>query len=207
MSKKIRRRIVALLSVVSIAGAALSLTAYTRAQKKASPTPSEKDAREAIRRFAGIELPSNAVTVKDVSSFGSAAVVVAQIETAFRLARGENGKWTVVEVRAGDNRWESVELLTRALDGEKSARARAELELLAAALETYRRERDAYVTGETVNALIDQLNPRYLTSYLYFDPWHRPYRYEGDAARYSIISDGPDRKSRTADDIARNGGS
>ncbi|HEX8422980.1 MAG TPA: hypothetical protein VF634_06195, partial [Pyrinomonadaceae bacterium] len=42
---------------------------------------SAKEARRLIARVAGIELPSDAVRVKEVSSLGSSAVVTAQVET------------------------------------------------------------------------------------------------------------------------------
>ncbi|MBC7912211.1 MAG: hypothetical protein H7Y30_17020 [Pyrinomonadaceae bacterium] len=61
------------------------------------------EARKLIARVAGIELPSDAVRVKEVSSLGSSAVVVAQIETAFRLVKNDDGKWRVAEIRTGDN--------------------------------------------------------------------------------------------------------
>ncbi|MEJ7711639.1 MAG: hypothetical protein WKF84_17665 [Pyrinomonadaceae bacterium] len=141
--------------------------------------PSKNDARQLIRRFAGIELPSDAVTVKDISALGSTAVVVAQIETAFRSARDGDGKWQVVEVRAGDNRWEDVEQPGRALNAEKSARAQAEIETLATALEAYRRELEFYVTAKDSAVLTDHINPRYSLRVIRVDPWQRPYRYEG----------------------------
>ncbi|MEJ7615465.1 MAG: type II secretion system protein GspG [Pyrinomonadaceae bacterium] len=192
----VTRLFAALLVMCLFSGAAYTLVV----QKKG---PSQNEARQVIRRFAGIELPSDAVTVKDVSSLGSSAVVIAQIETAFRLVRGGDGKWQVAEVRAGDNRWEDVELLRRALNREKTARARAEIESLATALESFKRESGFYVSAKDSAALTDQLNPRYLPHLIRFDPWHRPYQYEGDSLSYTISSHGPDGQASTADDVTK----
>ena len=163
---------------------------------------SAKEARRLIARVAGIELPSDAVRVKDVSSLGSSAVVTAQVETAFRFNRGGDGKWRVAEIRTGDNRWEDVDMLTRAVNAEKTERARAELETIGTALEAFRRERGFYVAAKEESALVDQLNPRYLARVIRLDPWHRPYQYEGTHERFTLRSHGADGKVNTADDVS-----
>jgi len=162
---------------------------------------SPKQARQIIARMAGIQLPSDAVRIKDISSAGNSAVVVAQVETAFRLVKGDKGKWRVAEIRTGDRRWEDVDLLTKALNLEKTARARAELESIATALEAYRRERGAYLESKSQAALVDSLNPRYLARIIRIDPWHKPYEYEGSRTGYVLRSSGPDEKANTADDV------
>src|SRR5882724_6090774 len=68
----------------------------------------------------------------------------------------------MADIRTGDRRWEDVELLMKALNVEKTARARAELESIATALESYRRERGSYVETKSEAALVDHLSPRYL---------------------------------------------
>ena len=163
---------------------------------------SAKEARKLIAHVAGIELPSDAVRVKEVSSLGSSAVVVAQVETAFRLVKGDDDKWRVAEIRTGDNKWEDIELLARAVNAEKAERARAELETMATALESFRRERGFYVVADQETALVDQLNPRYLSRVIRVDPWHKPYLYEGTRDRYTLRSAGVDGKENTTDDVA-----
>ena len=160
-----------------------------------------KEARKVIARLAGIDLPSDAVRVKSISSFGDAYVVVAQVETAFRVVKGDNDKWRVAEIRTGDRRWEDVDMLVRALDAEKTSRVRAELETIVTALESYRREHGAYVEAKTEATLIDHLNPRYLARIIRVDPWHTPYEYEGTRTNFVLRSAGPDGKSNTADDL------
>src|SRR6266849_3609338 len=162
-------------------------------------TPGE--ARRVIARMAGIQLPSDAVRVKDVSTTGSSAVVVAQVETAFRFVKGDNGKWRIAEIRTGDRRWEDVDMLVKALNAEKTARARAELESIATALESYRRERGSYFESKSEAALIDSLNPRYLARIIRIDPWHQAYEYEGSRTSFVLRSSGPDGKPNTPDDV------
>jgi hypothetical protein len=162
---------------------------------------SAKEARRLIATMAGIQLPSDAVRVKDVSSLGNSATVTAQVETAFRFEKDGKGKWRIAEVRTGDRRWEDVELLVKALNVEKTARARAELESIATALESFRRERGAYLESKSEATLIDNLNPRYLARVIRIDPWHQPYEYEGSRSAFVLRSAGPDGKANTSDDI------
>ena len=171
----------------------------TRTRAAGDLTP--KEARRLIARLAGIQLPSDAVRIKDVSAMGSSATVVAQVETAFRFDKTADGKWRVSEIRTGDRRWEDVDLLVKALNVEKSARARAELESMATALEAFRRERGSYVASKSQAALIDSLNPRFLPRVIRIDPWHQPYEYEGTSTSFVLRSAGPDEKPNTADDV------
>jgi hypothetical protein len=161
------------------------------------------EARKLIANLAGIKLPSNAVRVREVSPMGSSALVVAQVETAFRFVKGENGKWRVAEIRTGDNRWEDVETLVRAVNVEKGERARAEMETLATALEAFRRERGFYVVASDEKVLVDHLNPRYLSRIIRVDPWHQPYLYEGARQSFTLRSAGADGKENTPDDVVR----
>jgi hypothetical protein len=164
---------------------------------------SPNQARKVIANLAGIKLPSDAVRVREVSILGSSATVVAQVETAFRFVKGGDGKWHVAEIRTGDNRWEDVDMLVRAVNVEKAERARAEMETLATALEAFRRERGFYVVAKGEGVLEDQLNPRYLARVVRVDPWHKPYLYEGTQSAYTLRSAGADGKENTPDDIVR----
>jgi len=141
------------------------------------------------------------VRIKDVSSLGSSATVTAQVETAFKFEKGSDGKWRVAEIRTGDRRWENVDLLMKALNVEKTARARAELESIATALESFRRERGSYLESKSEAALIDNLNPRFLARIIRVDPWHQPYEYEGTRTSFVLRSIGPDEKPNTPDDV------
>ena len=134
-------------------------------------------------------------------------MVVAQVETAFRMVKGDKDKWRIAEIRTGDRRWEDLDTLMRALNVEKTARARAELESIATALESFRRERGFYVVSKSEAALVDNLNPRYLTRVIRVDPWHNPYEYEGERTTFVLRSSGPDGKPGTPDDVTVTNGS
>ena len=190
------KRTILILSLVASVAAGFVAT-RTRAAGDLSP----KEARKLIARMAGIELPSDAVRVKDISTAGNSALVVAQVETAFRLVKDDKGKWRIAEIRTGDRRWEDLDTLMKALIVEKTARARAELDSIATALESFRRERGSYLESKSEAALIDNLNPRYLARIIRVDPWHNPYEYEGERVTFVLRSNGPDGKPNTADDV------
>lgn len=179
----------------------VSATVFVAGRTLAAGDLSPKEARKIIAHMAGIQLPSDAVRIKDISTSGNSAVVVAQVETAFRLVKSDNGKWRVAEIRTGDRRWEDVEMLMKALNVEKTARARAELESIATALESYRRERGSYIETKSEAALVDHLSPHYLERIIRIDPWHQPYEYEGSRTSFVLRSSGPDGKPNTADDV------
>jgi ribonuclease HI len=189
------RRVLPAIILISIL--LLSALALVAAADELSPG----QARKLIANMAGIKLPSNAVRVREVSLLGSSAVVVAQVETAFRFVKGDDGKWRIAEIRTGDNRWEDLDMLVRALNTEKSARARAEMETLSTALEAFRRERGFYVVAKDERTLVDQLSPRYLARIVRVDPWQRPYLYEGTTSSFTLRSAGADGKENTPDDI------
>src|SRR5262245_63733897 len=194
------KRTCSILSLVIVTLAAVTL------HTSAAGELSAKEARRLIAHMAGIQLPSDAVRVKDVSSLGNSATVTAQVETAFRFEKDSNGKWRVAEIRTGDRRWEDVDTLVKALNAEKTSRARAELESIATALESFRRERGAYPESKTQMALIDSLNPRYLSRIIRIDPWHQPYEYEGSRTSFVLRSVGPDERANTADDVTVSNG-
>jgi hypothetical protein len=171
---------------------------YTRAAGDLSA----KDARKMIAKMAGIDLPTDNVRVRSVSVTGSTAIVDAQIETAFRFVKKDD-KWQITEIRTGDNRWEDVEMIARSINHEKTERAKAELESMATALEAFKRERGSYIISKEQSVLIDNLNPRYLSRIIRYDPWHKPYFYDGTGNSYTIRSAGPDGKENTADDVVK----
>ena len=145
--------IASLILLVAVCGVVITTT---RAAGDLTP----KEARRLIARMAGIQLPSDAVRIKEVSAMGNSATVVAQVETAFRFDKGGDGKWRVAEIRTGDRRWEDVDMLVKALNTEKTARARAELESIATALESFRRERGSYLESKSAAALTPSVRVR-----------------------------------------------
>jgi predicted lipoprotein with Yx(FWY)xxD motif len=142
-------------SVILLLFIALVISAICYAKTKDGLTV--KDAQKLLTKIAGINLKSSQVKVESVSAMGSSAVVVAQVQTAFRLAKQSDGTWKVVEVRTGDRQWQDIDELGRALNNEKSARAKVELELLSNALEAFQREHGFYVVADSEAVLVDHI--------------------------------------------------
>lgn len=165
-----------------------------------------KRARCLVAELIGVTLPSDEVRIRDMSTlelpFGSesSALIEAVVQLEFRFARDARG-WHVSEVRSGNHDWTRIEGLAGALNDIKRVAATNELVAIAHALFDYRRDRGFFVVSDEESVLIDHLNPRYLKRVIRFDPWHRPYQYEGTQDRFSLRSVGPDGKSGTADDI------
>lgn len=200
MNRQIGRRYA--VTAVFFAVVITSVTLSARALGPGELSPGE--ARNLIARMPGFELSRDAVRVKEVNAVGNSAVVVAQVETAYRMERDGGGKWRVAEIRTGANRWQSVDEIARSLAEEKAIVAKSEMETMATGLESYRRARGVYVTGDTVAILMDHLQPRFLCRVIRIDPWHQPYAYSGTANSYSLRSAGPDEKLDTSDDVIFN---
>jgi hypothetical protein len=167
--------------------------------------PGDNDENQAPK-----ELRRGALSVKNPEAAlvptGSSVVIELEVETSVDFARDARGRWQVARIvvggSGGDGRgFETFDAFDRALDAEKSARARADLESLTAALEAYRGARGFYVVAETISDLVNHLNPRYTGAFIRFDPWHRPYEYEGARERFTLRSLGADGKADTADDV------
>ena len=160
-----------------------------------------REAREKIAQALGFDKPDS-VHIKNISrGMGGEAIVEAQFDAAFRFAADKEGKWQPVEVRTGDRRWESIELIQTALRKEKALRTAAELQTIATALEAYRRDSGSYVQADSGSTLMDHLAPTYLSSIIRLDAWSRELGYKGSTTSYRLISPGPDGKPGTDDDI------
>jgi hypothetical protein len=160
-----------------------------------------REARERIAGALGLDKPDR-VRIKDISAgMGGEAIVEAQLDASFRFTQGKDGNWNAVEVRTGDRKWESIELIQTAMRKEKALRTTADMRTLATALEAFRRERGFYVEADTGSALVDNLAPRYLGTIIRLDAWSREFDYKGSRTGYRLASLGPDGKSQTGDEI------
>jgi hypothetical protein len=160
-----------------------------------------REARERIAQVLGLDKPDR-VHIKSISSgMGGEAIVEAQFEAAFRFKADKDGKWQALEVRTGDRKWESIELIQTAVGKEKALRTTAELRTIATALESYRRENGSYVQADSGSVLMDHLAPKYLSPIIRLDAWSHELGYKGGGGGYRLISLGPDGKSGTDDDI------
>lgn len=176
--------------------------------------PENKEQKQSSKEQPPKELKRGALSVKNpedaLPPSGSTVVVELEVETSVDFVRDARGRWQVARVRFGQSGsgdggagrgFEAFDAFERALNTEKLARARADLESLAAALEAYRRARGFYVVAKTGSDLVNHLNPRHTDAFIRFDPWHRPYEYEGARERFTLRSLGADGKANTADDV------
>lgn len=168
--------------------------------------PSVKRARCLLGSLLGVPAPSDAVRIQEIAPLPiplaprPSALVVAWIRIDARLSNGKKG-WEVGELRTGTGPWVKLEPLIATLNEVKQRQAQAEMESIAKALELFRGERGFYVVSETHAVAIDHLNPRYLPQVIRVDPWHQPYKYDGQRDHFTLRSSGPDGKDNTADDI------
>jgi hypothetical protein len=168
--------------------------------------PSIKRVRCLLGNLLGVEIPSDAVRIQEVGpmavplSSQPSATVVAWVKVDARLLNDTTG-WHVAELRTGNREWVKLEPIAAALNAEKQRKARAEMELVAKALEKYRKDRGFYVVSDSQAVAIDHLSPRYLAQVIRLDPWHQPYKYQGERDRFTLRSAGPDGKEDTSDDI------
>lgn len=175
------------------------------AKGKLATDPSVKRARCLLASLLGLPLPSDAIRIQEVApapiplASQASATVVAWIRVDARLVNDKG--WRVTELRTGSREWATLEPLIAALNLEKQQRARAELELMAKALERFRKERGFYVVSDSQAVAMDHLSPRYLAQVIRVDPWYRPYKYQGDRDHFTLRSAGPDGKADTPDDL------
>lgn len=171
----------------------------TQAASDAQNRDKKEDAKELKRGALAVKNPAVAL-----APLGSSAVVEVEVDVSVDFVRDARNRWQVSRVRFGDGRsFEAFEAFESALNTEKRARARADLEILAAALITYYRARGSFVVSESAVELVDHLNPRYTAAFIRFDPWHRPYEYEGTSEGFTLRSLGADGKAKTPDDVTR----
>lgn len=181
-----------------VVAAALFLTGTMTAARQLGA----REARLKIAEALGLASAED-VHVKSISNgpLGGDAVVEARFDAAFHFTTDKKGDWIASEVRTGDRRWESLELIRTAVRKEKVLRTTADLRTLATALDAFRRERGFYVTAESGAALLDNLAPRYLKAMIRFDAWSNALLYSGGGLRYRLSSSGPDGRPATDDDI------
>jgi hypothetical protein len=176
---------------------------------KAILDPSVKRARCLLGSLLGVDVPSDALRIQEVAPFPiplasqPSATVVAWVKVDARLVNDRG--WRVSQLRTGKRDWVKLDPLVATVNEEKQKQVRAELELIANALEKFRKDRGFYVVSDSQAVAIDHLNPRYLPQIIRFDPWHQPYKYLGERDHFTLRSTGPDGKVDTPDDIVISG--
>ncbi len=75
---------------------------------------SQSQARKVIQTMGGWSLPGSAVRITSIrANSASSAEVSTEIQTVFRLRLYE-GQWQLREIRTGPDRWEQLDVITRA---------------------------------------------------------------------------------------------
>jgi hypothetical protein len=173
---------------------------------KLAVDPSVKRARCLLGSLLGAEVPSDAIRIQEVDPMPiplasqPSATVVAWVRVEARLKSDKSG-WHAAELRTGNHDWVRLEPLIGAVNEEKQMRARGDLDLIARALEKFRKDRGFYIVSDKQAVAIDYLSPRYLARVIRVDPWHQPYLYLGERDHFTLRSAGPDGKADTPDDI------
>jgi len=156
----------------------------------------------AINLLHGTELEPLSPTI-EFNSFpptGSSAVAEGTVTTGFRFQR-ENGKWVLRDIRLGDMQWTSLQDLKEALDQVRRRRTQDEMKVILQAIEKYRQVNGSYPAAADFVELVDKLSPGYLPYVIRVDAWDTEFRIQPAGGGFAVISDGPDRKPNTADDI------
>jgi hypothetical protein len=80
---------------------------------------SARQARKLIATMPGFNLKTNSVRVNTIRAIDASTFEAgAEIATAFRLEKNATGQWRVLEFRTGQDQWQSIELIARALKVE-----------------------------------------------------------------------------------------
>ncbi len=176
---------------------------------RAAVDPTPKRVRCLLGSLFGLDVPSDAIRIQEIAPFAlpfatqPSATVVAWIRVDARAVSDSKAGWRIAEIRTGSRDWVKLDQAVAALNQLKQNKAHADLQRIADALESYRRDRGGYIVSDSHAVLIDHLSPRYLRQVIRVDPWNQPYKYVGQRDRFTLISHGADGKEGTPDDIAR----
>lgn len=140
--------------------------------------------------------------IESVSQTGQRnAVVEATLRVAFRFEKIE-GQWQIREVRFGNNQWEKIDIILRALGKVKVDETHQQLEQVGIALQKYWEKVGRLPDFRDYVTLSDALYPSYLNPLIRFDAWQHPlFAYKISANAIRLVSSGPDGKPGTSDDL------
>lgn len=112
------------MAVRILASCLLALACFGTPLTARADSLSASEARKLISGVAGFALKKNSINVRQVSVVDAATVTAtAEIQMAFRLEQNDQGQWRVAEVRSGQDGWEEIAYIFRAVNGELNATA------------------------------------------------------------------------------------
>src|SRR4029078_7017392 len=106
------------ISLLFILACSLAVASTANAQKGLNAS----QARKVFTRIPGFEIKSSAVRVKSVTADDPAMTqVTADVQLVFKFETDKDGRWQVAEIRSGQDRWEHIDLIARALNASSVA--------------------------------------------------------------------------------------
>ncbi len=162
----------------------------------------EKQTEQQVRTLAGANWDKKQVEVTNIrQKTGGHAIADVTVTTAVTL-RQEDGKWLLDEVRLRDDWWEKVDRIVAAIQAARTAETETDMRDIRNAIEEYRKVHGRVPDTSSFTDLIDQLNPRFLSSVIRLDGWKEPFAYRPVGTNnFVLTSAGPDRRLGTPDDI------
>lgn len=165
---------------------------------------SHDEARKKIAEIGRSNLVPAAIEIRRiVSQTNTEAIAEATITLAFQFKRDRpDAEWRIQAVRLGDRDWISLDELLAGINEGRRRATTDSMEKLAAAVEKFRTVNGSLPNARDIVALTDILNPRYMSELVREDGWGKPILYEVTSpAAFRLISDGPDGRRGTPDDI------
>lgn len=89
-------------------------------------------------------------------------------------------------------------VMANAMVWAKAKRTMADVRTLAAAVEAYNADHNAYPAATDLDALEKAISPAYIAKMPRTDGWGTPLKYSGDSAKYQIVSAGADKRFDSA---------
>lgn len=161
----------------------------------------DRQTRDAVRQFDGLDLPREQVEIIELRESGDFAIAELRVSTAVKL-RKEAGRWVIDEVRLGDRHWEKAESILAALEARRETTTRALMGRIAEGLSEFLRREGRFPDADSFEALVDELAPEYMADVIRLDAWSRPFQYElRSPGRAELRSAGADGVFETADDL------
>lgn len=155
-----------------------------------------------IANLPGEVLKQEDFVVAGVSQTNASnAVIRTQLNAAFRFHK-VGGRWIPREVRLGNDQWENIDDLVRALRKVKEDRTKGYLNAISEAIEKYCRKNGVLPGFNDYASLADLLTPEYLNPLIRLDAWERQlYAVHLSDSTIRLISAGADGKLGSSDDI------